>query len=75
MIEVGEDLVDKNGICNLRRVKQVHLEQTGLQVSLLRLVVLERLKEERGRRLDHVLRHEDVDHLNLYFSRFPLNVD
>ena len=63
MIEVGEDLVDKNGIRNLRRVKQVHLEQTSLQVSLLRLVVLERLKEERGRRLDHVLRHEDIDHL------------
>ncbi len=56
-----QDLVDEDGVRDLRSVKQVHFEQTSLQVRLLGLVILERLQEEGRRGLDHVLRHEDVD--------------
>lgn len=59
-IVVGEHLVAENGIGDLRSVDQVHLEQPGLEVGLLGLVILERIKEERRRLLDHVLGHEDI---------------
>ena len=66
-VEVGQDLVHEDCICYLRSVKQIHLKQASLKVRLLRLVVLERFEEEGRRRLDHVLRHEDIDD--------PLHVD
>ncbi len=59
-IVVSEHLVAEDGIGDLRSVDQVHLEQTSLKVSLLGLVVLECVEEERGSLLDHVLAHEDV---------------
>lgn len=65
MVEVGEDLVDEDGICNLGGMKQVHLQEAGLQVCFLWLVVLERLQEEGCSRLDHVLGHENIDNLRM----------
>jgi hypothetical protein len=63
---VVEHLVAKDGVGNLRRVHEVHLQQARLEVRLLRLVVLERIKKEGRRGLNHVLRHEDVhDSLNI----------
>lgn len=43
MVEVGENLVDEDSICNLGGIAKIHLEQTSLQMSLLWFVVLERL--------------------------------
>ena len=60
---MGEHLVAEDGIRYLRRMHQIHFEQAGLEVPLLRLVVLKRIEQERSRGLDHVLRHEDVDDL------------
>lgn len=54
-------MVPEDGVGDLRRVDEVHLEQASLQVPLLGLVVLERVEEERSRLLNHVLAHEDVD--------------
>jgi hypothetical protein len=38
---MGEHLIAKNGVRNLRCMNQVEFQETSLQVSLLRLVVLE----------------------------------
>lgn len=62
-IVVGEHLLAQDGIGDLGRVDQVHLEQTRLQVPLLWQVVLERFEQEGGRLLDHILGHEDIDDL------------
>lgn len=80
-----EHLVAENSVRNLRCVHQVHLEQTSLQWSLFGLVVLERVEQEGCRRLDHVLRHEDVHDLvsesvHCYIQAddrwsYPFNVD
>lgn len=61
LIIVAEHLVSEDSIRDLRRIDQVHLQQPSLQTALLWLVVLERIEEERGRLLDHVLAHKDVD--------------
>ena len=60
---MSEHLVTKNGVGDLRGMEEVHLEETRLEGALLGLVILEGVKQERSGRLDHVLRHEDVDHL------------
>lgn len=48
---------------NLRGVNEVHLQQTGLQMSLCRSVVLESVQQERGALLNQVAFHEHVDDL------------
>ena len=58
-----EHLIAEDGVGDLRGVDEVHLEQTGLEMSLLGAVLLESVEKEGGSLLDHVLRHEDVDHL------------
>lgn len=66
---MGEHVVAENGIGDLRSVNQVHLQKSGLEVALLGLVVLEGVEQERGCRLDHILRHENIDDLeNTGFS-------
>lgn len=55
-----EHLVAQDGVGNLRRVHEVHLEQPGLERALLGLVVLERVEEEARRLREEVLSHEDV---------------
>ena len=67
-IVVREHLIAEDGVRDLRCVHQIHLEETSLKVTLLRLVLLESVKKERGRRLDHVLRHKDVDNLEKTIS-------
>ena len=64
---MAEHLVAQNRIGDLRRMQQVHLEQPRLEMPLLRLILLKRIKQEARRRLNHILRHEDIDH--------PLDVD
>ncbi|KAI3480029.1 hypothetical protein L1887_57805 [Cichorium endivia] len=59
-IVVGEHVVAEDGVGDLRSVDEVHLEQARLEVGLFGLVVLERVEEEAGGLLDHVLAHEDV---------------
>ena len=59
-VVVREHLVSKDGVCNLGRVHQVHLEQPRLEVALLGLVVREDVEQECSRLLDHALRLEDV---------------
>ncbi|GKT40436.1 uncharacterized protein ColSpa_00617 [Colletotrichum spaethianum] len=61
LVEVGEHVVSKNGIGNLGRIHQVHLEETSLKVTLVRSVVLERIQEEGSCLLDHALGLENVD--------------
>jgi hypothetical protein len=68
-VVVGEHLVGENSLGDLRSVDKVHLEQSGLQGSVLRLVLLERVEEERGRLLDHVRAHKDVDNLRIEGKR------
>ena len=41
---MGEHLVTKNGIRNLRCMNEVELQKTSLQMTLLRLVVLESIQ-------------------------------
>lgn len=62
-IVVREHLVAEDGVGDLGGVDEVHLEEAGLEVSLLGTVLLESVEEERGGLLDHVLRHEDIDNL------------
>ena len=60
---MGEHVITKDGIGNLRGVNQVHLQKSGLEMALFGLVFLESIEQERGRGLNHILRHEDVDNL------------
>lgn len=62
-VVVGEHLVSKNRVGNLRGMHKVHLEQSCLQMPLLGLVVLQRIEQERSRRLDHILGHKHIDNL------------
>ena len=62
-VVVGKHFVAKDSIRHLGRVHQVHLEETSLKMTLFGLVLLERIKKERRRGLDHVLGHEDINHL------------
>lgn len=62
-IVMSEHLVTKDRISDLRGIQQVHFEQTGLEVRLFGLVLLQCIEQECCRGLDHVLRHEDVDDL------------
>lgn len=48
---------------NLRRVNEVHLKQTGLQMSLGGPVVLQGIQQEGGALLDQVALHEHVHDL------------
>jgi len=54
-VVVMEHLVAQYGVRNLRRVHQVHLEQSGLQVALLRQVALQHIEQEGRSLLDHAL--------------------
>ena len=74
-IVMGEHLVTKDGVGNLGRVDQVHLKQACLKGALFRLVILQRVQEERCRLLDHVLGHEDVDNPVQVHHRTILIVD
>ena len=60
---MAEHFIAKNCVSNLGRMDEVHLKEACLQWSLLRFVLLERVQQERRCRLDHVLRHKDIDHL------------
>lgn len=60
-VVVGERPIAKDGIGNLWKVHQVHLEQLSLEVCVLLLVLLERLKKEACARLDGLVAHEDLD--------------
>ena len=60
-IVMRKHLVTQYGISNLRRIDQVHLQQSSLQSSLFWLVILESIEEEGSSLLNHVLRHEDID--------------
>jgi hypothetical protein len=44
---MGEHLIAKNGVRNLRSMNQVEFQKTSLQMSLLRLVVLERASNKK----------------------------
>jgi len=60
---VSEHLVRKDSIGNLRSIDEVHFEETSLEGTLFRLVVLESIEQEGGSLLNHVLTHEDVNDL------------
>ena len=68
-VVVREHFITKDGISNLRRVNQVHLQESGLEVTLLRFILLERIQEEGRRGLNHVLGHENIHNLQLLISR------
>ena len=54
-VVVGEQLVSRNRIGDQRSMDEVHLKQTSLQVTLLGRVLLQCIKKEGCRGLDHVL--------------------
>lgn len=56
-----EHLIAEDSVRDLRRVQQVHLQQLSLQMTLLRLVLLERIQQKARRGLNHILRHENID--------------
>jgi len=60
-IKIREHLVAKDGISNLGRVHQVHFEQPSLQVSLLRLVILEGVQQEGSCCRNEILGHENIN--------------
>ena len=60
-IIVCERFVSEDCICHLRRIYQVHLKKTRLQMRLFWLVVLESIEEEGCCLLNHVLGHENVN--------------
>ncbi len=62
LVEVGEHVISKDGIRNLGRIDEIHLEEARLEMALLRLVVLESIEKEGSSLLDHALRLEDVNH-------------
>lgn len=53
--------VSEDSVSDLWSMDEIHLKQTSLLSALIRSVVLERIKEESGRLLNHILRKEDVD--------------
>ena len=59
-VVVRKHLVSKDGISNLRCLKQVHFEQACLQSRMLRLVVLQGIEEERGRLLHKILTQKNI---------------
>lgn len=63
-----EHVSAKDRISNLRCVDEIHLQETGLKVTLLGLVILQRVQEECCRLLDHVLRHKDIHNLGKVYS-------
>lgn len=72
-IIMRKELVPKNSICNLRRMNQIHLQQSRLQMCLLRLVILERIQQKARRLLNHILTHEDIHHA-LDIDQWPVLV-
>ena len=58
-----EHFITENGIRDLRRMDEVHLEETGLQMALLGSILLQSIQQEGCCRLDHILRHKDVHDL------------
>ena len=50
-----EHISTEDGISDLRCVDQVHLQETSLEMALLRLVILQRIQQERSRLLNHIL--------------------
>ena len=64
-VVVGEHVIAEDGVGHLRGGQQVHLEQTCLQRSLGRTVVLQSVQQEGSALLHHVLLHEDVHDLKM----------
>src|SRR5262245_2527041 len=62
-IVVGEHLVAKDGVSDLGGVEQIHFDQTRLQACVLRFVVLERIEQKGGGRLNQVVSHEQIHDL------------
>lgn len=62
-VVVREHVVAENGVGDLGRRHQVHLEQARLQVALGGPVVFEGVEQEGCALLHHVLFHENVDDL------------
>ena len=62
-VVVAEHVIAKDGVGDLGCMNQVHLQKSGLEVTLLRFIVLKSVEQERGRRLDHILGHKDVHDL------------
>ena len=62
-IVVTEHVVAEDSVGDLRSVNQVHLQKPGLEMALFGFVILKSIEQERGCRLNHILRHEDIDHL------------
>jgi hypothetical protein len=60
-IKVGEHLVAKDGISDLGCVHQVHLKQSGLQMGLLRFVILKGIQQEGSCCRNEILGHENID--------------
>jgi len=60
-IVVGEHLVTKDSIGDLRSVHQVHLDQASLERTILFSVCGQNIETECSSLLDHALRHEDVE--------------
>jgi len=63
LVVVREHVVAEDGQGNLRRLNQVDLKQTSLQLTILLSVVLQYIKQQRGGLLNHVSVHEEVDNL------------
>lgn len=57
------------------RGHQVHFEKARLQRPLRRPVVLQRVEQESGALLHHVLLHEDVHDLSDFGERFVVLQD
>ncbi len=62
-VVVSEHLITKDGVSNLRSGHEVHFQQTGLQVTLRRAIVLQCIEKERSALLHKTLFHEDVNNL------------
>jgi hypothetical protein len=60
-IVMRKHFVSKNGISDLGCIDKIHLKQTRLLSALIRSIVLERIKEESSRWLNHVLRKKYIN--------------
>lgn len=67
--------ITQNRIGDLRRIQQIHLQQSRLQPRMLWLVVFESVEQKASRLLNHVLRHENVYHSFEINKRARLVID
>ena len=58
---MGEHLVAEDSVRDLRRMNEIHFEETCLEMTLFLFVLFEGIQQERSGRLNHVLGHEYVD--------------